>query len=84
MFLLSNCNGRANIFDVLEHEYRILLGIFKLLKQEEGFIGKVSASGVAPSTPNSGVPPVPPLPNLDDGQAQVSPMSSAFPPVQPR
>jgi len=48
------------------------------------FIGKVSASGVAPSTPNSGVPPVPPLPNLDDGQAQVSPMSSAFPPVQPR
>ncbi|KAF9054434.1 hypothetical protein BJ165DRAFT_715238 [Panaeolus papilionaceus] len=49
------------------------------------FIGKVSASGAQPSTPSSSIPPVPPLSNNPvleaDGQSQVSPMSSAFPPV---
>ncbi|KDR80577.1 hypothetical protein GALMADRAFT_222174 [Galerina marginata CBS 339.88] len=49
------------------------------------FIGKVSTSGVGlvPPTPNSSIP-IPNTSSLDDGQTQVSPMSSAFPPVQSR
>ncbi|PPQ62864.1 hypothetical protein CVT24_006262 [Panaeolus cyanescens] len=49
------------------------------------FIGKVTASGAQPSTPNSSIPPVPAFSNNPaletEGQTQVSPMSSAFPPV---
>ncbi|KAF8159613.1 hypothetical protein B0H34DRAFT_654723 [Crassisporium funariophilum] len=48
------------------------------------FIGKVSASGVTPATPNSSIPPLNMSSGLDDNQTQVSPMSSAFPPVQSR
>ncbi|KAF9563946.1 hypothetical protein CPC08DRAFT_685900 [Agrocybe pediades] len=47
------------------------------------FIGKVSTSGGTPSTPNTSVPP-PTSNGLDEGHNQVSPMSSAFPPVQTR
>jgi len=50
------------------------------------FIGRVSATGVTPATPNSslGATPGPPI-NLDDNNpVQVSPMSSAFPPLQSR
>jgi len=47
------------------------------------FIGKVSASGVGPVTPNSSILP-PNTSSLEDGHIQVSPMSSAFPPVQSR
>ncbi|TFK39959.1 hypothetical protein BDQ12DRAFT_518668 [Crucibulum laeve] len=50
------------------------------------FIGKVSASGNVPPTPGSGVPANSShSPAFDDAtQTQVSPMSSAFPPVQTR
>ncbi|KAF8817501.1 hypothetical protein BYT27DRAFT_7074375 [Phlegmacium glaucopus] len=49
------------------------------------FIGKISPTGVTPATPNTNIA----LPNmltsaLDDSQAQVSPLSSAFPSVQSR
>ncbi|KAF8909334.1 hypothetical protein CPB84DRAFT_1765875 [Gymnopilus junonius] len=47
------------------------------------FIGKVSASGIGPVTPNTGILP-PNTATLEDSQIQVSPMSSAFPPVQTR
>lgn len=50
------------------------------------FIGRVSANGVMPSTPNSSVAPTANNSvNLEDNNpSQVSPMSSAFPPVQSR
>ncbi|KAJ3517761.1 hypothetical protein NLJ89_g316 [Agrocybe chaxingu] len=46
------------------------------------FIGKVSSNGGTPQTPGLNIPPT--ASNLDDNQNQVSPMSSAFPPVQTR
>ncbi|KAH9479495.1 Protein STE50 [Psilocybe cubensis] len=45
------------------------------------FIGKVSASGAMSGTPTPGAPTPS---NIEDGATQVSPMSSAFPPVQSR
>lgn len=47
------------------------------------FIGKVSASGVVPQTPNSSTTMQHPTGLGDEpGQSQISPMSSAFPPDQ--
>ncbi|KAF6741377.1 hypothetical protein DFP72DRAFT_862471 [Ephemerocybe angulata] len=47
------------------------------------FIGKVSASGVVPQTPSSGSMNhnSMSIPGDEPGQSQISPMSSAFPPV---
>ncbi|RDB23537.1 Protein STE50 [Hypsizygus marmoreus] len=48
------------------------------------FIGKVPQPGNAPPTPSSGVPSHLHNPSDDTNQAQVSPMSSAFPSMQTR
>ncbi|KAF9531737.1 protein kinase regulator [Crepidotus variabilis] len=49
------------------------------------FIGKVSSSGATPATPMSAIPPAPMSAiNLEENPTQVSPMSSAFPPLQSR
>ncbi|EAU90591.1 protein kinase regulator [Coprinopsis cinerea okayama7 len=46
------------------------------------FIGKVTPSGPVPSTPNTGMSSLGSTSMDEIGQNQVSPMSSAFPPVQ--
>ncbi|KAF8889377.1 hypothetical protein BD779DRAFT_1521192 [Infundibulicybe gibba] len=51
------------------------------------FIGKVAPVGNPPPTPSTSTAPPQPISSVsldDSGQAQVSPMSSAFPPVQTR
>lgn len=58
--------------------------IFRL---QSWFIGKVAPEGKVPPTPSTTAPPHPHSSALHDdpmGQAQVSPMSSAFPAVNTR